>query len=104
MPPRLDKTPRPKRQKPKPVTLDDTEARLLVADEKTYRAELWLDFARFARSHGGIVISRPSASPVTVLVPLGDGETSALEIALQSLPKYPVTKLPSLAARLNSHG
>jgi hypothetical protein len=48
---------------------------------------LWNDFARFVRSHGGVVISRPSHSPVRVLVPLG--ETSALEIALRSLSKYP---------------
>ena len=98
---RLDQHPRAtRRAKPKPAALDDTEALLKIADEKVFRAELWLDFARFARSHRGVVISRPSVSPVRVLVPLGDGD-SELEIAMQALPRYGVTKMMSTATRLS---
>jgi hypothetical protein len=102
---RLDHHPRAvRRAKPKPATLDDdTEARLRM-NERDYRASLWLDFARFARKHGGIVISRPSASPVCVLVPVGDGEESPFEIAMRSKPKYPVTKSLGTMVRLSNLG
>jgi hypothetical protein len=100
--PRLDEHRRIVRKKPELAVLDHVEARS-VLPEKQYREMLWLDFCRFARSHDGIVISVPWRSPATVLVPLGNGETSRLEIALQQLPKYPVVKLPSTAVRL-SHG
>ena len=79
-------------------------ARLLVASEKEYRETLFRDFVKFCRDHGGLVISVPWTSPALVLVPLGDGETSRLEIALQRLPKYRVVKLPSMAARLSHIG
>jgi hypothetical protein len=98
---RWDCNPRIVRKKPEPITIDDPEAHLRFADERTFRNALWLDFARYARSYGGIVISRPSVSPVTVLVGLGDGEDSPLEIALRSLPKYSVIKLPGTMMRLS---
>jgi len=102
---RLDCHPRAVRKKAKPAPLlDDLDARLLMAaDEKTYREILFRDFVKFCRDHDGFVVSQPWRSPAVVLVPLGDGETSRLEIALSCLPKYRVVKLPSTAARL-SHG
>jgi len=100
---RLDQFPRPVRKKLKPAPLiDETEARLLLP-EKQFREALFKDFVRFCHSHGGVVVSVPWTSPAVVLVPLGDGETSALEIALQQLPKYKVVKLPATVTRL-SHG
>jgi hypothetical protein len=98
---RWDNLPRIVRKKPQPVALIDDP--LLYRDEKAYREALFRDFVRFCRDHGGFVISVPWQSPALVLVPLGDGETSRLEIALQQLPKYPFVKLPATAARL-SHG
>jgi hypothetical protein len=103
--PDLSRHPRLKRTKPKPAPLsDDAEARLLlITNEKEYREILFRDFVKFCREHDGFVVSQPWHSPALVLVPLRDGETSRLEIALQRLPKYRVLKLPSTAARL-SHG
>jgi hypothetical protein len=98
---RFDQAPRLKRQKPTPAPLlDDAEARLLIADEKTYRRHLWDDFARFARSHGGYVVSVPCHSPVRVQVP---AEDTSLENAMASLPRYRVIKLGSIGSRL-AHG
>jgi hypothetical protein len=97
----LGEHPRTVRKKPQPAALIDDP--LLYRSEKAYREALFRDFVRFCREHGGVVISQPWRSPATVLVPLGDSETSRLEIALQQLPKYRVVKLPSTAARL-SHG
>jgi hypothetical protein len=100
---RWDNHPRIVRKKPQPIVLDDeAEARLRMS-EAEYRRELFRSFVKWAREHDGVVISQPWHSPALVLVPLGDGETSALEIALERLPKYKVTKLPATATRL-SHG
>ena len=93
--------PRIVRKKPQPVALTDDP--LLYRDEKAYREALFRDFVRFCRDHDAFVVSVPWQSPAVVMVPLGDGETSRLEIALQQLPKYRVTQLPGPAARL-SHG
>jgi hypothetical protein len=68
---RLDQHPCIVRKAKPKVALDDAEARLLLP-EKQYREMLWLDFCRFARSHGGIVVSVPWRSPAVVLVPLGE--------------------------------
>jgi hypothetical protein len=100
---RFDQHPRLKRLKPKPAPLqDEAEARLLIADEKTFRETLFRDFVKFCRDHGAYVVSVPWHSPARVLVP-PDGETSALEIALARLPKYRVVQIPAMAVRL-SHG
>jgi hypothetical protein len=98
---RLDCHPRVVRKKKPVAVLDDDQARLMFADEKTFRETLFRDFVKFCREHDGVVISVPWQSPAIVLVPLG--EPSRLEIALSCLPKYPFVKLPSTAARL-SHG
>jgi hypothetical protein len=101
---RWDSHPRLARRVKKPAPLvDEAAARLLCASEKEYRETLFADFCRFARSYGAFVVSVPWQSPALVLVPLGDGETSPLEIALQQLPKFRVTKLPATTTRL-SHG
>jgi hypothetical protein len=101
---RFDQHPRLKRKATKPAPLiDDAEARLKIADEKLFRAALWADFAKFAKSHGAFVVSPPDHSPVRCQVLLSDGEISPLEIAMRALPKYPVVKLPTMAARL-AHG
>jgi hypothetical protein len=71
--------PRAVRKKPQPVALIDDP--LLYRNEKAYREALFRDFVKFCREHGGFVVSQPWRSPATVLVPLGDGETSRLEIA-----------------------
>jgi len=97
---RWDCNPRIVRKKREPITIDDPEAHLRFADEKTFRNALWLDFARFARSHGGIVISRPSVSPVRVQVP---AEDTSLEKAMASLPRYRTVKLGNMSSRL-AHG
>ena len=99
---RWDSHPRVARKAKPKVALDDTEAHL-VLPEKQYRELLFRDFVRFCRDHDAFVVSVPWQSPAVVMVPLGDGETSRLEIALQQLPKYRVTQLPGTAARL-SHG
>jgi len=100
---RWDNNPRIVRKaKPKQVALDDDEARLRLP-EKEFRELLFRDFVRFCRAHRGVVISTPWCSPAVVQVPLGDGETSRLEIALARLPKYPFIRLPGTAARL-AHG
>ena len=90
-----------RKAKPK-VALDDTEAHL-VLPEKEFRQLVFASFVKFCRDHGGVVVSVPWQSPAVVQVPLGDGETSRLEIALSRLPKYRVVKLPAIAVRL-SHG
>ena len=97
----LGEHPRAIRKKPQPAALTDDP--LLYRSEKTYREQLFRDFVKFCRDHGGFVVSVPWQSPAVVQVPLGDGETSRLEIALQQLPKYRVVQLPGTAARL-SHG
>jgi hypothetical protein len=99
---RWDNHPRVARKAKPKVALDDTEAHL-VLPEKQYRELLFRDFVRFCRDHDAFVVSVPWQSPAVVQVPLGDGETSRLEIALQQLPKYRVVQLPGTAARL-SHG
>jgi hypothetical protein len=99
---RFDQHPHLKRQAKPKVALDDIEAHL-VLPEKEYRELLFRDFVKFCREHDAFVVSVPWRMPARVLVPLGDGETSRLEIALQQLPKYRVVKLPNTAARL-SHG
>src|SRR5262249_31740903 len=102
-PARFDVRPRLARKAKPKVALDDTEAHLLLP-EKQYRELLWLDFCRFCRQHDAFVVSVPWRSPARVLVPLGDGQDSELEIALSCLPKYRVVKLPSTAARLSHRG
>jgi hypothetical protein len=73
----------------------------LVLPEKQYRELLFRDFVKFCRDHGGVVVSVPWCSPAVVLVELG--ENSPLEIALQAVPRFKVTRLPNTAIRL-SHG
>ena len=100
---RFDQHPRAIRKKPQAVVLDDeAEARLRMS-EAEYRRELFRSFVKWAREHDGVVISVPWQSPAVVLVPLGDGQDSELEIALRNLRKYPVTKVPGTMTRL-SHG
>ena len=99
---RWDSHPRVARKAKPRVALDDTEAHFLLP-EKQYRELLFHDFVRFCRDHDGVVISVPWQSPAVVLVPLGDGQDSELEIALRNLRKYPVTKVPGTMTRL-SHG
>jgi hypothetical protein len=99
---RFDQSPRLARKAKKPAPLiDPVEARLATASEKEYREILFRDFVKFCREHDAVVISQPWQSPAVVLVPLGDGETSRLEIAMLRLPKYRVTKLPATTTRLS---
>jgi len=93
---RWDNHPRVARKKPQPVALDDPEAYLRIADEKQFRAELWHQFAKFARELGGFIITPPSHSPVRLQ--LVDG--SPLLERLAQLPRYPVVKLPNVSHRL----
>jgi len=98
---RFDLAPRlARRPKPTPATIDDDSEARFRLDEKQYRRELWNDFAKFAKSHGGYVVSVPAHSPVRVQVP---AEDTSLEKAMTSLPRYRVVKLGSMASRL-AHG
>jgi hypothetical protein len=99
---RWDSHPRVARKAKPKVALDDNELHL-VLPEKQYREQLFRSFVAFCREHDGVVISVPWRSPAVVLVPLGDGQDSELEIALRNLKKYPVTKVPGTMTRL-SHG
>jgi hypothetical protein len=92
-----DNRPRPARRATKPAPLlDDAQARLLIADEKTFREMLFRDFVKFCRDAGAWVVSPPFDRQCRVLVPDG----SPLLERLTQLPKYPVVKLPNVSHRL----
>jgi hypothetical protein len=93
---RLDKHPRIARKKKPVAVLNDDQARLMFAGEKTYRERLFRDFVKFARDCNAWVVSPPFERRCRVLVP--DGSTLLQRLA--ELPRFPVVKLPNVSHRL----
>src|SRR5215469_2333290 len=96
---RLDNHPRLARQaKPKPVTLGDDAAQVMLfygLSEREYRDRLFRDFTGFCRRHNAWVITPSHQGRAVVQIAEGS------ELLEKIPPRYPVARLAGISERIH---